>query len=139
MMDKIIGTVIMGMHRAAQYLGKICDVLRINSVLSYLHQDHDEASVLSSIYKNHVAQIEKERQECGYIFNKFITKKIIPGGTSIEPYEFDFTQDVEYEYRIPDNIWNEKKIDFMQRDNLITIPVNFIKSISVEREELYDV
>lgn len=138
-MTNVIESVMAGMNNAAEYLGKVCDVLRINSVLNYLHRDHDDTSIQCSVYKNHIAQIEKERRECGYIFNKFITKKEVPDCVDIEPYNFDFSRDCEYEYKIPENIWDSRTIEFMQSDNLIEVPVNFVKSIRVEREELFDV
>ncbi len=139
-MNEIVNLVFNGMSRSAEYLGKICDILRINSVLNYLHQDHDETSIQCSVYKNHIEQIEKERRECGYIFSKFINKKsVVTDIEDFEPYEYDYTKDVEYEYKVPSRLWSERNISFMQRDNVVAVPVNFVKSISVEREELFNV
>ena len=55
----------------------------------------------------------------------------------VQPYDFDFTKMVEYQYEMP---YSEidKCIVFMQEGNEISVPVDYLESVIAEREELYD-
>ena len=63
-------------------------------------------------------------------FNKIYIKEC-------EPYEFDFTMLRDYEYEMP-SVHSKKKIEYLQQGNEIIIPIDYVESVELTREELYD-
>lgn len=53
------------------------------------------------------------------------------------PYEFDFTVLRDYEYEMP-SIYSKKKIEYLEKGNEITVPIDYVESVMLTREELYD-
>ena len=43
----------------------------------------------------------------------------------------------DYEYEMP-SIHSKKRIEYLQKGNEITIPIDYVESVTLTREELYD-
>ena len=56
----------------------------------------------------------------------------------MESYPYDFSRPVDFPYPIPYSDGMKSQIEFMQSGSKVQIPVNFVKRITVRREELYD-
>ena len=71
------------------------------------------------------------------MFSTYIDSDDIRLTYEAEPYNYDFTVLKDYEYDIP---YSEvrKDINFLQEGNKIVIPVDYVESVTLTREELYD-
>ena len=54
-----------------------------------------------------------------------------------EAYEFDFTDEEPQEYEIP-YAADAKEIEFMQPGYVIEVPIDYLKEVTLRREEMYD-
>ena len=71
------------------------------------------------------------------MFSSYISLETLELRDDAEPYDYDFTAMRSYEYEIP-YVRVNRDIDFLQQGNIVNIPVDYVKSISLKREELYD-
>ena len=55
-----------------------------------------------------------------------------------DSYPYDFTRPVDFQYPIPYEQMQASRIEFMQRGNMVEIPVDFVKRVHIRREDLYD-
>ena len=55
-----------------------------------------------------------------------------------EPYLYDFTRPVDFSYPLPYSEDQSAVIEFMQPGNQVTVPVSFVRRITLRMEELYD-
>ena len=95
------------------------------------------STVIIRNYKKHKKDIEAIIKNNNSLFQQVIkeeySKKI-----DMEPYDLDFKRKASNEYKLPLGVNNKKKIDYIQKENKIELPVDFIDSILITREEIYD-
>ena len=53
-------------------------------------------------------------------------------------YDYNFDRPVSYEYAMPYIEGAVRSMEFLQKGVSVNIPVDFVKSIQVRREELYE-
>ena len=56
----------------------------------------------------------------------------------MDAYLYDFSRAVDFPYPVPYSEGMKCQIEFMQPGSTVQVPVNFVKRITVRREELYD-
>ena len=78
-----------------------------------------------------------ELLENNELFADFVDPKKICIDSEVEGYNYDFSVDTVYEYEIPYSAMG-KTVAFLQEGNDVDMPVDFIESVSITREELYD-
>lgn len=137
-MHGIDGDVEGAMAKYSVYLGHVCNVRRGFSVInaSADYKDPDIAKVI--LYKKHILDIDTAKARTREVFGQFMVDGCDCDFSSITEYDYNFERPVEYVYPIPYSANNVKTIDFLNSGLPITIPVDFVKTISVRREELYD-
>ncbi len=132
-MRSILGDVEQGLSAFSKYLSHACNVMRCFSVLDYSKKVF---ITRQNILKKHAWDIEKKMDDIITLFSGYLD---LSGNSykNAEPFDYDFTVLRDYDYEIPyDQILN--KISFIQKGNVIEVPINYVDSIELIREELYD-
>lgn len=120
----------------SKYLSHACNVMRGNSVLNFCKEANDPNAAAIRVLKKHEMDVQCVREELHEIFGIFIPKR--EEGETAESYPYDFYRPLDYAYPIPFTADRRTHIEFLQPGNLVEVPVDFIKSMRVRREELYD-
>lgn len=126
-----------GQVQYSKYLSHACNVMRGNSVLNY-RAEHESPEVLKlRVYKKHSLDVLRKREELREIFGSLMPVQT-PVMDPKEGYQYDFTRPVDYPYPIPYQADQYRKVEFLQRGNMVEVPVNFVQRMHIRREELYD-
>lgn len=120
------------------YLSHACNVMRGNSVINFRTRvgDPDQNEIL--ILKKHIHDITESREALAGIFRHYLSDKNRTEITQDDAYPFDFSKPEEYEYLISFSDEQSGRIEFFNPGQYAEIPVNFLRRIGAEREELYD-
>lgn len=121
------------LNRFSKYISCACNVMREFSVLK---MSESKSAKKQRILDYHKKQIEDKVKDVHEMFSRYVNYDNMYLEES-EPYDYDFTVLREYEFRMPDYD-AEKTIEFMQAGNFVKVPVNFIETVTITREELYD-
>ena len=122
-----------GLQVFSKYLSHACNVRREFSVLQYTEEEVPEK--LKALRK-HEQDIRAQIEEVYRLFAKHLDRQV---GTTrnAEPYHYDFSRMEDYTYELPRGN-DQRTIHFLQAGNEVTVPVNYVQAITLEREELYD-
>ena len=137
LMKGVVDEVEGAMTSYSQYLTHACNVMRGNSVLNYCRETEDPNSAKIRILKKHSLDVRRIHMELQEIFSVFLPTAAEEADAE-NAYNYDFFRPVDYEYPIPFLDEQKKTIDFLQVGNRVEVPVDFIKYLSIRREELYD-
>ena len=89
-------------------------------------------------YKKHIADIEDSRRAVKAVFGQFMEERVEFDKSYILPYKFNYERFSEYTYPLPYSEDTHRMITFIHEGTTATIPVDFVKSLTVRREELYE-
>lgn len=120
------------MEQFGKYLSHSCNVMRKFSIINYGDKPSEDAIVALN---KHKIDIERTIQETRSIYSGYLDNSI--GFDTAEPYEYDFTVMKEYTYD-PVESSLEKSVDFIYYGNYVKIPVDYLNSVMVVKEDLYD-
>lgn len=126
-----------GLKDYSQYLSHACNVMRGNSVLEYCENAEAPHASKIRILKKHEMDVRCVRAELQETFGQFLDRSLAEA-EGVGSYSYDFCRPTEYVYPIPFREGMGAKIDFFQKGNLVEVPVDFIKSVNIRREALYD-
>ena len=132
-MSGILKGINSGMRAFSKYLSHACNVMRSFSVLTYAEKCRISQQ---TIIAKHVYDVSKKVDEFSELFYGYIDLSNVRAG-EIEPFDHDYTVLADYEYEIPYELC-ETKVEFMQIGNVIEVPIDYVKSVTLTREELYD-
>jgi len=129
----ICNNITTALSQFAQYLTRAHNVMRDASVLR-----HRESAVSRTkrILRYHDMKIKEQIVGLSEIFSKYIDFSNVDI-IEMDPYDFDFTVMREYEYEMP-SISANKRITFLQQGHEVNMPVDYVQSVMLVREELYD-
>ena len=117
------------------YLAHACNVMRDKATL--IEADRGEEAEKDT-YRYHMLVIERKIHEAKLLFAQFLDQSHIKrSDTNGVPYDYNFNIIADYKYDIP-SYGHGSNIEFIQAGNYLRIPVDFIKSVTLEMEELYD-
>lgn len=133
-MSDILSEIENGVNAFSEYLSHACNVMREFSVLNYSKNSYKKKQ---HILLNHKRIIADKIKEVNELFSAYIASQDIRLKYDMEPYAFDFTVMHDYKYEMPYSE-TSKSIDYLQQGNKIVIPVDYVESITLTREELYD-
>ena len=128
-------------HAAGQYshyLSQACNVMRGFQVLNFRSQTGDPDTMRVRVLKKHMADIRRIREELREVFGVYISSWTADDDGTAGAYSYDFTRTVDFSYPVPYTEGMRCQIEFMQPGSTIQVPVDFIRRITVRREELYD-
>lgn len=118
------------------YMSHACNMMRGYSVLNFRSEQESPDVTRLRIYKKHRMDIEQIRLELADVFGPFLPQE--PGEVDMNGgFDYDFSRPVDFAYPMPYSADQKKQIDFLQKGNLVEVPVDFVKSLRVRREELY--
>lgn len=126
-----------GMASYSRYLSHACNVMRGFSVLNFCKSRKDPDMLLASLYKKHILDVRRARENMMEVFGQFISGKCA-FDQRVEAYDYDFDRAVDYSYPIPFGEKLRQQVEFMQAGNYVAIPVDFVKRVTLRREELFD-
>lgn len=126
------------MDRYSSYLGHVSNVRRGFAVVqaSEKHEDPNAAKII--LYRKHLMDIETARAQTKDVFGPFMVDNKKTDLDDAREYDYNFDRPAEYVYPFPYSPGNVRNIEFLHSGVPITIPVDFVKNISVRREELYE-
>ena len=134
-MSGIYSDILGSLSKFSLYLSSACNVKREFAVIDAIDNDSFD---YHKIYKKHEIDIERNMNDIMTLFCDFVEDDFSENiEDEIEPYLFDFDKPANYPYDIP-YVETETKIDFLKSGNKISVPIDFIKEITLKREELYD-
>jgi|GEM_PF-6250983 len=132
-MSGVLNDIDNSLHAFSRYFSRMCNVMRAFFVMDY---SKNTLSPRQKALKKHESDINKQIDEVMRLFANYVDGQVaIP--TDCEPYNYDFTVMGKYDYEMPYPCFDEE-IEYMQAGNKIKVPVNFIKAVTLTREELYD-
>lgn len=132
-MSGILTEIEVGLKDFSKYLGHACNVMREFSVINY---KESEAVRQTRVLRKHENDIKIKIDNIYELFSGYIDTGFKINDT-IEPYAFDFTQLRDYIYEMP-YLETYSVIEYIQKGHCIPIKVDYVHSISLTREELYD-
>lgn len=133
-MSGILKEIENGVNAFSRYLSHACNVMREFSVLNYSESSYKKKQ---HILSNHKRIIGEKISEVNELFSTYIDSDEIRLAYDAEPYNYDFTVLKDYEYDIP-YAEVRKDIDFLQEGNKIVVPIDYVETFTLTREELYD-
>ncbi|MCI5599342.1 MAG: hypothetical protein MR360_08560 [Ruminococcus sp.] len=132
-MGKIYGEITNSLSTFSKYLSHACNVMREFSVLNIIKNKQDYRD---NIYTRHEIEIKRCIDNVMQLFPEYVQQNYVPT-KEISAYKYDFDLPNSYDYYIPyDTVPSE--IEFLYKGSFIEVPINYIKSIDLRREELYD-
>lgn len=136
-MKEISNEVEGSLEQYSEYLTHACNMMRGNSVLNFRRETEDPDEACIRVLKKHEMDILRVRQELHEIFDTFLPSGEVESDPA-DCYLYDFRRPVDYVYPVPFEQEQKKRIEFMQKGNMIAVPVDFVKHMRVRREDLYD-
>lgn len=137
-MHEIVKDVSDSMQTYSDYLSHACNVMRGNSVLNFLSETEDPTTMKERILEKHLIDVERTKQELYEIFGPYLDQNRKKVDDETETFDYDFERAVDYTYPLIYSEGQKAQLDFLQTGNIVEIPVNFVRRLSVRREELYE-
>lgn len=137
-MNNIVIEVNAVMKKFSEYLTHACKFMRGFSAINRLNESEKTGSREYKIFEKHLLEIEQIRSDNRVLFSEIglIEKAVFDNLTA---YEHDFQKLTDYEYKLPFGEETANTIEFLQKGNYVDVPVSYIRSITLRREELFDV
>lgn len=130
-MKSIFNEILDGLKQFSCYLGKMCDVMRGVSIFNYLKKPTDKTPL---ILKKHLYDVQLRIDG---INSLFVSVMSIDKKDDETPYNYDFTKLCDYSYEVPyDEI--ESSVKFITDYDFVSVPIDYVEQVTLEREELYD-
>ena len=132
-MSGILSNIENGLAAFSRYLNHACNVMRGFSVFKKLEDKEDHRL---NVIKKHINDIDVRINETEIMFTGDLDS-IFVTDEEVKPYDYDFTIARDYTYEIP-YYAEDTDVEFIVKGNVALSPVNYIESIKLTREELYD-
>lgn len=134
-LSHMVGELRNAMGTFSRYLTHLKGYMKRTSLINKRKKDEKIETIETRILHKHLMDIDDVRNNNRLIFREY---EFVDMGNSYEPYKFDFTKPESYDYDFPYNEIADRRIVFIQKGNKIVVPIDFIKEITITREELYD-
>lgn len=132
-----VNAVMAQMNDYSRYLSHACNVMRGYSVVETYEEIGTATDPRLLIYRKHQADVRQQREQLRTTFLSFFPKEY-EAKPDVEPaYDYEFDRAEDYGYPMPYGT-RQRVVDFLRKDNHVTLPVNFIESITLRTEELYE-
>lgn len=129
------------MDMYSDYLTHACNVMRGFDVMNYLQEHEGEGTYGIRLLEKHQQDILETRTELREIFGKYLPQKnmlLEEDDEAPDTFDYDFTRPVDYKYPILFSADQQETIQFLRSGKMIEVPVGFIESLTLRREELYE-
>lgn len=136
-MDGIVDEVEGSLVQYSRYLSHVCNIRRGRAVLNYRKDTADPDTLKIRILKKHEMDVICAREEFHDVFGAFLPKgKVETEG--VKAYDYDFSRPRDMDYPMPYTEAQRARIQFLQKGAEVDVPVDFIRSMTIRREELHD-
>jgi len=130
-MNEIFDEIENGLAAFSRYLSHACNVMREFSIFNYIKNPRNQKI---NTLKKHLFDVQTKIDGVNGLF---VSVMEIDGLDDTMPYNFDFTKPIDYIYKIPyDEV--DSTVEFFVKNNYVTVPIDYVKSVTITREELYD-
>ena len=112
-------------------------MMRGYSVLNFRQEHENPEEVKLRVLKKHLCDLQRTREELREVFGPFLPETV----EEVDPqdgFAYDFSRPVDFAYPIPYSPDGRGQIEFLQVGNTVEVPVDFVKRMSIRREDLYD-
>ena len=137
-MAGIHGEIRDGMTEYSTYLSRVCNVMRGFSVLNFRRKNEPADTKEVRVLNKHLVDMETVKAELQDTFGRYLTGRYPTDGADAQPYDYDFSRTVDFPYPMPTGAADAKRILFLEQGNYVTLPVSYIRALTLRREELYD-
>ena len=137
-MKDILNDISSAMQKYSKYLSAVCNARRGHTVLRYAETNLDEYTKSIRIRKKHQEDIRRKRAYLLEEYGDFIMDQSYCDAAMSRPYDYDFSQKVEYSYPAPFLAGDFRQIEFLVSGNYITVPSSYVKNLLIRAEEIYD-
>ena len=134
----VINEIFASLKSFSKYLSASCNVRRGHAVQNYACKNVDEYTKSLRIRQKHLEDLRKKRAYLKEEYSDYLGDKSFCDETMVRPYEYDFEQEVEYEYPAPYLAGDTRQIEFISSGNYVSVPLSYIKSIFVRMEGIYE-
>ena len=124
------------MNRFSDFLSHACHVMKCNFVLNELRKKDNAFKQRIRVLRGHANQIRDKQTELRGLFGEYVAGH--PNVSTGDYYKYDYNKVTEYQYPIPFDEYAEKPIYFLEDGHTAIIPYDFISSIKLRMEELYE-
>lgn len=122
----------------SKYLNHMTNVRRGYGVLDAVANREDPDHDRIVLYKKHILDIETALAEVRMVFGQFMVGSEHARTDQLKPYDHNFNIPMDYAYPLPYHPGTARRITFVQKGVFADVPVEFVKSLMVRREELYE-
>lgn len=137
-MHEIMAEVRSALSRFSKFLSLTCNVRRGYAVQRYADKNIDDYTKSLRIRKKHQEDIRKKKAYLLEEYKDYMGDKSYCDATMTIPYEYDFDQQVEYQYPAPFLAGDSRQIEFICSGNYVRVPSSYVTSITVRMEGVYD-
>ena len=138
LMTQILRTVEGSMSRFSRYLSDACGFMHGASVMNFYHESDDRLTHEIRVRKMHEEDIKTRRETLYEIFGIFMSDLSYVDTNQATAYLYDFSRQVEFDYPLPYTDGTSRSIGYFEDSCKVSIPVDFIRRVSVRLEELYE-
>lgn len=122
----------------AVYFHHVANVRRGFAVLNAHANKRDPNVDKEILYKKHILDIEATRAQLQDLYGQYLVDPVALDLSNLAAYDMNFDRPVSYSYPVPYAESDRRNIPFLQSGATVQVPVDFVKSILIRREELYD-
>lgn len=122
----------------SKYLTHMNNVRCGYAVLDAIERRHSPDVGKTILYKKHIGDIEAAKENVRRVFGQFMEENVPFDKSNILPYDFNYDRPTDYVYPVPYSAETSCTITFIHTGTQTNVPVDFVKSLVVRREELYE-
>jgi len=126
------------MQKFSEYLSYACKFMRGYSAINRMKESEKKGAVEFKIFEKHIQDIQRTREEFRTLFSEIVLDQNTEF-PEVEAYDLDFTIPADYSYELPFENVPTGKIEYLQDGNMVDVPINYVRAVSLRREEIYDV
>lgn len=130
-MDQSFDEIENGLQAFSKYLRHACNVMRAFSIFNFIRRPRERKQ---DVVKKHLCDVQ---MKIDGINGLFINMAEADENTDVLPYNYDFSKLDDYVYEVPYEVI-DTSVRFITRDNVVSVPIDYIIAVDLTMEELYD-
>ncbi len=132
--SNIVSAIYDSLILASRYLSKNASIMRLNGIINYFGK---KATNLLFILSKHKKDLDEVLSEIYSEYDHYLSPldKIKVKGDK-DPFGYDYTKKIKYHYEMK-MIMGTSTISYLQEDNHVEIPSEFVDKVTLQMEEMY--
>ncbi len=124
------------MNRFSDVLSSVCHIMRANYVLEATRKKDNVFKQRIRVLRGHIEDIRDNQIELRELFGEYINGH--PGSDGGVFYQYNFERSKKYEYPVPFDENGDTTIPYIEEGVRVAVPFDFINSIELRMEDLYE-